>query len=401
MYHIQLKNNISPAGLRRFPANYVCGMQVGAPDAWLVRSAELHGEMFPPSLLAIARAGAGVNNIPIDRCSEAGIVVFNTPGANANAVKELVLAGLLLSARKLTEGAAWVRTLRGQDTPAAVLAERGKAQFAGPELAGKRLGVIGLGAVGVPVANAALGLGMEVYGYDPYLSVEAAWKLCHGVRRAASLHEIYSTCDFITLHLPLTPEVHGMIGADALSAMKDGVRLLNFARGALVQDDALRNALDSGRVAAYVTDFADERLLDHPKVLTFPHLGASTPESEERCAVMAVEELTDYLENGNVRNAVNLAPVVLPRCGCPRLCVFHRNVPNMIARISGWCAAQGWNIEHMQSASKNDYAYTLVDFTGEVQTDCTELTNAPDLLRVRVLPAKEKMSRSDKRGRPQ
>jgi D-3-phosphoglycerate dehydrogenase len=387
MYHIQLKNNISPAGLRRFPADYVCSTQVSLPDAWLVRSAELHGEVFPSSLLAIARAGAGVNNIPIDRCSEAGIVVFNTPGANANAVKELTLAGLLLSARKLTEGAAWVRTLRGQDTPAAVLAERGKAQFAGPELAGKRLGVIGLGAVGVPVANAALGLGMEVYAYDPYLSVEAAWKLCRQVRRAASLREIYTSCDFITLHLPLTAATRYMIDRDAIAAMRDGVRLLNFARGELVQCDALRSALDSGRIAAYVTDFADDGLLDHPKVLTFPHLGASTPESEERCAVMAAEQLTDYLANGNVRNSVNLAPVVLPRCGCPRLCVFHRNVPNMIARISGFCAAQGWNIEHMQSASKNDYAYTLVDFTGEVRTDASELANASDLLRVRVLGA--------------
>jgi D-3-phosphoglycerate dehydrogenase len=250
MYHIQLKNNISPAGLRRFPADYVCSTQVSLPDAWLVRSAELHGEVFPPSLLAVARAGAGVNNIPIDRCSEAGIVVFNTPGANANAVKELTLAGLLLSARKLTEGAAWVRTLRGQDTPAAVLAERGKAQFAGPELAGKRLGVIGLGAVGVPVANAALGLGMEVYAYDPYLSVEAAWKLCRQVRRAASLREIYTSCDFITLHLPLTAATRYMIDRDALAAMRDGVRLLNFARGELVQCDALRSALDSGRIAA-------------------------------------------------------------------------------------------------------------------------------------------------------
>ena len=372
------------------PASYRYGAQTAEPDALLVRSADLHRAELPPSVLAVARAGAGVNNIPVEQCSAAGIVVFNTPGANANAVKELTLAGLLLASRRLLAAMTWVGGLTAADESIAVQTERGKAQFAGPELAGKRLGVIGLGAIGVQVANAAHALGMEVYGYDPYVSVSAAWQLCRGIIRADCMAELLPQCDYLTLHLPLTSETAGLICADTLSAMKDGVRLLNLSRRELVQTADLIAALDRRKVAAYVTDFAEEALLRRPDVVIFPHLGASTPEAEENCAVMAVEQLVDFLENGNIQNSVNLAPVALPRVDCPRLCVFHRNIPGMIARISGYCSAHGLNIGHMQSAAKGDYAYTLLDFTGTAQDGFAGLSDTPGIIRVRMLSAPEK-----------
>ncbi len=372
-------------GLAHFPSSYLCGEQMHDPNALLVRSADLHRTVIPPSVLAVARAGAGVNNIPVAQCSASGVVVFNTPGANANAVKELTLAGMLLSARKIPAAMAWVQAQNGTDEDIAAQAERIKAQFAGPELTGKRLGVIGLGAIGVQVANAAHALGMEVWGYDPYLSVTAAWQLCRGVIRADTLAELLPRCDYLTLHLPLTAGTAGLIDADALSAMKGGVRLLNLARRELVRTPDLLDALDRGKVAAYVTDFAEAALLGRPDVIIFPHLGASTPEAEENCAVMAAEQLVDFLENGNIRNSVNLAPVVLPRADCPRLCVFHRNIPGMIAQISGYCSAQGLNIGHMQSASKGEYAYTLLDFTGAAQDDFAGLSDVPGIIRIRVL----------------
>ena len=305
MLKIKTLNKISPVGLDCFDRKYYTyGDEIENPDAVMVRSAAMHEMELPESLKAIARAGAGVNNIPVDRCSEAGIVVFNTPGANANAVKELVIAGLLISSRKVIAGIEWAKTLKGSGDQVAKLVEKGKSAFTGPEIAGKRLGVIGLGAIGIMVANAARGLGMEVYGYDPYLSVDAAWNLSRAIHHATNIKDIFAECDYITIHVPLTNETRGLINAESIATMRDGVRILNFARGDLVNDADLIAALDSGKVAAYVTDFANDALLGVDGVIAIPHLGASTPESEDNCAQMAAKELIDYLENGNITNSV-------------------------------------------------------------------------------------------------
>lgn len=385
MYEIQTLNKISKVGLQEFTADYHCTDEAAAPDAILVRSAAMHDMTMPDSLLAIARAGAGVNNIPVDRCSEQGIVVFNTPGANANAVKELVIAGLMLASRKITDAIAWEKTLKGQGDALSKLVEKGKSAFVGPEILGKKLGVIGLGAIGVLVANAAQALGMTVYGYDPFMSVDAAWKLSRGIHHSLKLDEIYAECDYITVHVPLTPDTNKLICAKSLAAMKDGVRILNFARADLVSTPDIIDALHSGKVASYVTDFAEDALLDEPNVIAMPHLGASTPESEDNCAKMAAQELMDYLENGNIRNSVNLANVSLPRGGDERICVFHRNIPNMLAQISGYCSSHGINIENLQSASKKDYAYAIVDVTGSAGNAAEELSAIDGIIRVRVL----------------
>lgn len=385
MYQIQTLNKISKIGLAEFTDQYTCSDTAAAPDAILVRSASMHDMEMPASLLAIARAGAGVNNIPVDQCSEQGIVVFNTPGANANAVKELVIAGLMLASRRIIDAIEWEKTLKGQGDAVSKLVEKGKSKFVGPEIAGKKLGVIGLGAIGVLVANAAHALGMNVYGYDPYMSVDAAWKLSRGIHHSTTLDEIFTQCDYITVHVPSTPSTKGLICAKSLETMKDGVRILNFARADLVNTADMLAALESGKVASYVTDFATDELLCQPNVVAIPHLGASTPESEDNCACMAATQLMDYLENGNIRNSVNLAPVSLPRSGDGRLCVMHRNVPNMIAVISSYCSSHGLNIENMQSASKKDYAYTVVDFTGTANDDFAGLANAANIIRVRVL----------------
>ena len=315
MYQIQCLNKISEVGTSRFNANYICGTDVQNPDAILVRSASMHEMEFGPELLAIARAGAGVNNIPLDKCSEQGIAVFNTPGANANAVKELVLAALLLSSRRIVDGIEWLRTLKGQGAEISRLVEKGKGAYVGPEISGKTLGVVGLGAIGVLVSSAAVSLGMDVYGYDPFLSVETAWGLSSAVHHAQTLDEIYSKCDYITLHVPLTPDTREMINASSIAKMKDGVRLINLARGDLVNSADVAAALESGKVAAYATDFADDTILGAKNVIAMPHLGASTPESEDNCARMAALELIDYLENGNIRNSVNLPAVSMPREG--------------------------------------------------------------------------------------
>jgi D-3-phosphoglycerate dehydrogenase len=364
MYRILTLNKISPAGLDILDRQkYAWGEEEARPDGVLVRSAAMHDMEFPDSLRAIARAGAGVNNIPIDLCSQKGIAVFNTPGANANAVKELTLLGLLLSARKVWPGMRWVQTLAGQEG-VAKLVEKGKSQFVGPEIAGKKLGVIGLGAIGILVANAAVGLGMEVYGYDPYLSVAAAWKLDRSVRHAATLGEIYQNCDFITLHLPLNDSTRGMINSQAMASMKHGVRILNFSRGELVQDADMLEALAERQVRCYVTDFPNEALVGNEGVLALPHLGASTPESEDNCARMAAQELMDYLENGNIQNSVNLPDLAMPRTAGTRICVIHKNVPAMISGISGVLADAGLNIDNLTNKSKKEMAYTMMDVDG-------------------------------------
>ncbi|WP_411677318.1 phosphoglycerate dehydrogenase [Caproicibacter sp.] len=391
MYQIKCLNKISPVGTGRFGENYSCSDSVENPEAILVRSASMHEMELPANLLAVARAGAGVNNIPIDKCSEKGIVVFNTPGANANAVKELVLAGLLMSSRRIVSGIEWAKTLKGKGDEVGKLVEKGKSQFVGPEIKGKTLGVIGLGAIGILVANAAHSLGMEVLGYDPYLSVDAAWGLSRSVKHAHSLDDIYAESDYITVHVPLLPDTKEMINAEAISKMKDGVHLLNFARGGLFNRPDVLAAVKSGKVATYATDFPDDSLLGVENVLAFPHLGASTPESEDNCARMAADELIDYLENGNIRNAVNLPSVSMARNGFTRICLFHRNVPNVISKLSGILANANINIENMQSKAKKDYAYVILDVTGEVTEDTAEhLEQLPEIVRARVIPAKSK-----------
>ncbi len=386
MYRIKCLNKISPAGTERFGENYTVGEDVENPDAVLVRSASMHEMELPKNLLAIARAGAGVNNIPLDKCSEKGIVVFNTPGANANAVKELVIAALLLSSRRIVPAVEWAKTLKGKGDEVGKLVEKGKGQFVGPEISGKTLGVIGLGAIGILVANAAHSLGMEVYGYDPYLSVDAAWRLSRSIQHARSLDEIYEHSDYITIHVPLLPDTKNMYCAESIAKMKDGVRLLNFARGGLADSAAVLDGLSSGKIACYATDFPDDSLLGVENVIAVPHLGASTPESEDNCARMAAAELMEYLENGNIRNSVNMPAVSMPRGGFTRICLFHRNVPNTISKLSGTLAEAGINIENMQSKAKKDYAYTILDVTGDV-TEATEkhLEALPEIVRARVI----------------
>ncbi len=379
-------NKIAACGTQRFGARYTVGEELTGADGVMVRSAAMHDMALPDSLWAIARAGAGVNNIPVDACSEKGIVVFNTPGANANAVKELVLAGLFLSSRKIVDGVQWAKTLKGEGDAVGKLVEKGKSAFAGPEILGKKLGVIGLGAIGVLVANAATALGMEVYGYDPFLSVDAAWKLSRSIHHAATLEEIYAACDYITVHVPLTPDTKGMIGAEALASMKDGVRVLNFARGGLVDSAAMLAALDSGKVAAYVVDFPSDEMLGVANVIAIPHLGASTPESEDNCAVMAADELMDYLENGNITHSVNFPDMKIPRSGDTRICVLHKNVPNMLAQISAVVSGAGVNIASMTNKSRKDYAYTVLDIEGTVKDSVSrDILNIRDVIRVRVL----------------
>lgn len=386
MMNICTLNNISAAGLSKFNKNV---MQItddmSNAAGVMVRSAAMHDMDLPDSLLAIARAGAGTNNIPVDKCAEQGIVVFNTPGANANAVKELVLASMLAGSRNLIAGAQWAQGLKGQDG-IAKLAEKGKAQFVGPEISGKKLGVIGLGAIGVLVANAAVALGMEVLGYDPFLSVDGAWKLSQEIKHVTNLADLYAECDYITLHIPATPDTKGMLNADAFNQMKNGVRILNFARGELINNADILAALKSGKVAALYTDFASEELLGVENVTVTPHLGASTPESEDNCAVMAAEELEDYLLNGNIRNSVNMPCVSAPRSAAARICIIHKNNPGVIGALSSTAGAAGVNIDNMVNKSRKDYAYTMLDV--DVAPDDATIAKIAALdgvIRVRVL----------------
>ena len=387
MYKILCLNKISPVGTKRLGEAYTFSPEMENPDGILVRSASMHERELEENLLAIARAGAGVNNIPLAKCTEQGIVVFNTPGANANAVKELVLAALFLTSRKVIPAIDWVKTLKGQGDQVEKLIEKGKGAFAGPEIQGKTLGVVGLGAIGILVANAACQLGMEVYGYDPFLSVDSAWHLSSAVHRSLSLEEIYAQCDYITLHLPQTPETKNMINGETLGKMKDGVRLLNFARGGLVDTDALLAALAQGKVAAYATDFPADAMIGVENIVAIPHLRASTPESEDNCARMAVDQLKDYLENGNILNSVNLPSVSMARePGTRRVCLIHKNVPNTIAMLAAACGEAGINIENMQSKSRGEYAYTILDVSGELTKDAVDsLRQMEPMIKARVI----------------
>lgn len=386
MHNITTLNKISPIGLNRFGKDYAFSDGLENADGVLVRSAAMHDMDMPKSLLAIARAGAGVNNIPVEKCSETGIVVFNTPGANANAVKELVIAGLLLASRKVVPAIEWAKTLKGKGSEVGKLVEKGKSAYVGPEIMGKKLGVIGLGAIGILVANAAKSMGMDVYGYDPFLSVDAAWGLSRSTKHALSLDEIFAECDYITVHVPLTPDTKAMINAESIAKMKDGVRILNFARGDLVNSADLAAAVESGKVSAYVTDFPSDDLLCTENIIAIPHLGASTPESEDNCACMAADELMDYLENGNITNSVNFPSVSMSRDGNVRVCVLHKNIPNMLTSITRALSENGANVENMQSKSKKEYAYTILDITGQTPEAALQgLTSIQGIICTRVI----------------
>ncbi len=387
MFKVQTLNKISPCGLRNLdPQNYTCSSEIEQPDAILVRSASMHDMQLPDSVKAIARAGAGTNNIPVDACAEKGVVVFNTPGANANAVKELVIAGLLLASRKIVPAIEWAKTLKGNGDEVGKMVEKGKGAFAGPEIQGKKLGVIGLGAIGILVANAARALGMDVYGYDPFLSVDAAWRLDNGVHHIADVNDIYTACDYITVHVPLTPETKDMINDQSIAQMKNGARILNFARGGLVNSADVVAALASGKLAAYVTDFPSDDLIGVEGVIAIPHLGASTQESEDNCAVMAAREIVDYLENGNISNSVNMPNVSMPRSTDQRICVIHRNVPNMLAQISAVVSAGGMNIDKMSNQSRKDYAYTILDVSSKASDAAVaDIEAIEGVIRVRTI----------------
>ena len=387
MYQIKTLNKIAPVGLEKLDgAKYAVSEDCAAPDGILVRSADMHEGALPESLLAIARAGAGTNNIPIDRCSEAGIVVFNTPGANANAVKELTTCALLMASRKVAAGSKWLDAQAAQGVEVSEVVEKGKSQFVGPELAGKTLGVIGLGAIGVQVANIATKLGMTVVGYDPFLSVHWALSLSRAVHFTSDLDELYRQSDYITLHLPQNKDTKGMIGQAAIAKMKDGVRIVNMARGGLICDGDVVDALKAGKIAAYVTDFPTSSLLAAPNVTALPHLGASTPESEDNCAVMAAQELADYLENGNIVHSVNLPECTMPWSGTARLCILHRNAPGILANITAAVSGQGMNVENMTNKSRGDYAYTIVDVNAQPgETTVAHIRELENVLRVRLL----------------
>ena len=387
-FRILTLNQISARGLARLPADrYQVGADIAAPDAILVRSAELHGAGIAASVRAIGRAGVGVNNIPVDDMSRRGVPVFNTPGANANAVKELVLAALLLAARNI--GPAWLfaRGLSGDDSAIEAAVEAGKKRFVGFELPGRTLGVVGLGAVGVEVANSALALGMKVLGYDPQLTVQRAWQLSSSAEQAASLEDLFARSDAITLHVPLNDATRALVNGARLARMRDGGTILNFARAAIVDDAAVVAALDAGRLHAYVCDFPRCALKDHPRVITLPHLGASTSEAEENCAIMVAEQVRDFLENGNIRNSVNYPDTILPRVpNTTRLGVANRNVPNMVGQISTALAAHGINIADLLNKSRGDYAYTLIDADGALGAGLLEEIRAIDgVLSARLL----------------
>lgn len=387
MYKIQTLNKISEVIHQFLPAdNYLISAEEPVPDGILVRSADMHEMDMEENLLAVARAGAGVNNIPLDKCTRQGIAVFNTPGANANAVAELVVCGLMLASRNVAGGIDWARTLAGKGDEVAPLAEKGKGQFAGPEVRGKTLGVIGLGAIGALVANAAAqGLGMNVIGYDPYISVDNAWSLSRAIHHAASVEEIYQNADYITVHVPLNAGTKGMICAASIAKMKDGVRLLNFSRAGLADAADLTAALESGKVAAYVTDFPTEEVLAMPHTVVIPHLGASTPESEENCAAMAARQLKDYLEFGQIRNSVNLPEILLGRPQGVRVLMIHGNEPGMVSAISAAIGARKINISSMINKSRGDVAVTVLELEAAPdQRLMNELNALPGVTRVRV-----------------
>lgn len=388
-FKIQVFNSIASEGLGKLHEDfYQTGPAVESPDALILRSHSLHNHQFAPNTLAVARAGAGVNNIPVELCTEAGIVVFNTPGANANAVKELVIAGLLLSSRKIPQGISWAKSLVGKGDEVPKLIEKGKSNYAGPEIHGKTLGVIGLGAIGMLVANAAESLGMRVIGHDPYISIDAAWQLSKYVKKAPSLDALFKMSDYISLHVPLIDATKNLLNRSRFAQMKAGVRILNFARGGLVDEEALFEALDNHKVACFVTDFPNERQLNHQNIIAFPHLGASTPESEKNCAIMAVDQLSDFLEHGNIRNSVNFPSADLPRTQGPRLIVTNKNIPAMVGQITSLLAEQQINISDMLNQHRGDIAYTIIDLDNEIQKDQLQrIRSIEGVIRARYLPA--------------
>lgn len=385
MYNIKLLNKISNVGLAKFDTKkFAYSDDMENPDAIMVRSASMHDMEMPESLLAIARAGAGTNNIPVADCANKGIVVFNTPGANANAVKELVVLGMLLSSRKVTKAIDWCKTIKDEGDNVGKTVEKGKSAFAGPELKGKTLGVIGLGAIGRLVAEVAVDLGMDVIGYDPYLPEDAVLK--KGITVNNNLDEIFPVADYITVHVPLTPDTKHMINRDSIEKMKDTVRIMNFARGDLADSDAVIEALDEGKMACYVTDFPDAKLIGVDGVIAIPHLGASTPESEENCAAMGAQELIDYLVDGNIKNSVNMPPVFMPRTGVARVTIIHKNQPNMIATITDTFSKDGVNIASFEDKSRGDIAYSIIECDSDV-TDAAakEIEDIDGVIRVRVI----------------
>ena len=385
MFDILTLNKIAKCGLDKLSANFVVSDSCADPDGIILRSFSMHEMELGKNLKCVARAGAGVNNIPIEKCTEKGIVVFNTPGANANAVKELVLLGLLISSRKVVPGIEWAKTLSGKGAEVGKMVEKGKSSYVGPEIKGKTLGVIGLGAIGAMVANAAEALGMKVIGYDPFMTVDAAWRLSSGIVHAASMDEVFENSDYLTLHMPANDSTNGSINSEAFAKMKDGVRILNFARGSLVNDAHLAVALEEGKVACYVTDFPNDAVLSMENVIAIPHLGASTPESEDNCAVMAAAELREYLENGNIKNSVNFPDCEMPRCGA-RITVTHKNIPNMLSNFSAIVGDKGINIVNMLNKSKKENAYTIMDIDGDISDDVQGAISAIDgVYSVRVI----------------
>lgn len=385
MFNIKTLNKISDVGLSKFDTSkYAYKNDIENPDAIMVRSASMHDMEMPKSLLAIARAGAGVNNIPVADCTQKGIVVFNTPGANANAVKELVICGLLLSSRKVTKAIEWCKTIKDEGDNVGKAVEKGKSAFAGPEIKGKTLGVIGLGAIGMLVAEAAVDLGMKVIGYDPFIPKDAELKA--GITLNNNLDEIFPVADYLTLHVPLTPETKGLICADTISSMKNAVRIMNFARGDLAVSGDIVTALENGTMAAYVTDFPSADLIGVDGVIAIPHLGASTPESEENCASMGALELIDFLENGNVKNSVNMPAVSVARAGVARITVIHKNQPNMIATITDTISRDGINIASFEDKNRGEYAYSIIDTDSELSEQVVnDITSIDGVIRVRVI----------------
>ncbi|MGI5979413.1 MAG: 3-phosphoglycerate dehydrogenase family protein [Oscillospiraceae bacterium] len=387
MYKLKTLNKIAQAGLDVVTDNGILvNNEAADPDAIMVRSADMKSMELPKSLLCIARAGAGTNNIPIDVCTQQGIAVFNTPGANAEAVKELVICALLMASRDVVGGIEWVHSIKENGAEIPKMVEKGKSSFIGPEIAGKTLGVVGLGAIGAKIANTALDLGMKVYGYDPYLSVDAAWRLSSQVKHATDIDTIYQNCDYITLHVPYMKDTHHMINREAFAKMKDGVRIINLARAELVDDEALLEAIDSTKVARYVTDFPNAVTANAPNTIPMPHLGASTPESEEKCAIMAAQEAADYLLNGNIKNSVNLPAVTLERMGESRVCVIHKNVPRMLNSFLDLIGGENINVAHMVNAARGEVAYTIIDTDTPVSAGIADAIAAMgDVIRVRVL----------------
>lgn len=386
MSNVKCLNPIAACGMDLLPEGYQVVEELADADVVLVRSAAMHDLELPAGLKAIARAGAGVNNIPLDKCAEQGIVVFNTPGANANGVKEIVIAGLLLASRDLIGGYNWVKE-NSTDPDIARAVEKNKSKFAGCEIEGKKLGVIGLGAIGAKVANVAVNLGMEVYGYDPYVSVDAAWNLSRHVKHISNVEDIYKDCDYITIHVPALDSTRGMINAAAFDMMKDGVKILNFARDILVNEADLKAALASGKVSRYVTDFPNTTVAGVDGVITLPHLGASTEESEDNCAIMAVKQLVDYIENGNIKNSVNYPSCDMGVCSnTARVAINHKNIPDMLTRFTGVFSSKGINISDMISKSKGDWAYSMLDVSEAVSAELVAQLEAIDgVVRVRII----------------